>query len=312
MACLNKNCKIKSDERMITCWLCHENCHLKCSDISGLVADAISNNKGLHWCCVDCRKIGVSFYRFFQSQKQTFLQILEDSAKLSNRINDYGKLFENYKLLENMNSPQSSPKRRKSARNANKEKRSENNYSTSLSNTPSVPMLDSTSNNSSPIPNLPSSNPSTSNNPISSYSTSVNDVPPTRLERLTNHDPESVVNPSSPYNVTPVEVILTAVPPKRSIFISRLPADTTTETIDRYIISKIGKFNDINIHKFNFSQQRSIASFKITTSDEMYSRLIDPEFWPKHTIVREYIYRERQMPDNNGYIHQNSVNFSKN
>lgn len=69
------------------------------------------------------------------------------------------------------------------------------------------------------------------------HPTSVNNVPPTRFEYLTNQYPDTVPNTSDPYNVSPVDVILIAIPPKRSIFISRLPAETTTENIDRYILS---------------------------------------------------------------------------
>ena len=120
--CLNKNCSIVSDdERYIVCWLCHGLCHFKCSGLPVLVAESLTKHKGLQWCCNGCRKIGVDFYRFFQGTKTHFLEIQNNISDLSNRINSYGKLFDDYKSLNFLNSPnQSSPKRRISARNLNK------------------------------------------------------------------------------------------------------------------------------------------------------------------------------------------------
>ena len=125
MACLVKNCTLKNDnERMVVCWLCHEFCHIKCCGLSGLVAEAITKNNGLHWCCNNCKKVGVNFYRFFQDTKNKFIEIQEEAHKLNERISAYSKMFEEFKTLDDLKSPpQSSPKRRKSARNANKEKR---------------------------------------------------------------------------------------------------------------------------------------------------------------------------------------------
>lgn len=119
--CLNKSCTLTSDsERMVTCWLCHGLCHIKCSGLKVLVAEALVNTKGLHWCCNGCQKIGVEFYRFFQSTKNTFINIQNKMTVLSDEIAAYGNLFENFKQLNNLESPQSSPKRRKSSRNKNK------------------------------------------------------------------------------------------------------------------------------------------------------------------------------------------------
>lgn len=291
MSCLINTCSIKDDgERMIDCWLCHELCHLKCSGLSGLVADALTNNKGLHWCCYKCRKIGVSFYRFFQDTKKKFLNIQEEASDLTNRINDYGKLFDDFKSLDNLKSPpQSSPKRRKSSRNATKEK---------------------------------------NNNPVPVYVTSGSSIPdslsiinnikdpaiPLSCADIAQNQPEFALNNPVPVfnNSQTINNTLRAVPPKKTVFISRLAFDTTTEDVDSFIKSKVGPNVDISTYKFVFSQPRSITSFKVTVTNDLFERILDPNFWPKYTLVREYIYRENPRSANIGRLPQIDLNAPKN
>lgn len=116
--CIKTDCCITNDyERMVSCSLCHNLCHFKCSGFSGLVGEAVNKSKNLRWYCDGCDKIGVEFHRFFQRRKIIFEKIQKDMSLLSNDISEYGKLFDDFKELETFNSPpQSSPKRRKSNR----------------------------------------------------------------------------------------------------------------------------------------------------------------------------------------------------
>lgn len=143
MACIIKGCKIESDvERMICCWLCYGHCHIKCSGLRTTVAEAVSNcnQNGLCWRCPDCRQIGADFHRFFQSTKKLFLEVKDEASKLSERISAYGRLFEEFKSLDSLKFPQSSPKRRKPSNkdHTNKEKSDENYQSPSNNNSNNI------------------------------------------------------------------------------------------------------------------------------------------------------------------------------
>lgn len=304
MACLIKNCNIHGDnERMVVCWLCHEACHLKCCGLSGLIADALTNNKGLHWCCNDCRKIGVSFYRFFRDNKKKFLDIQDEAAKLSARINDYGKMFEDFKSLDNLKSPpESSPKRRKSSRNVTKDKRDNN-----------VPDNNAPANNV-PANNVPAKNVPADNTPSSSLCSTapiVNnhnpDLPLTYAEVAINQH----INIENSVNQN-IHNPLRAVPPKKTIFVSRLANETTAKDVDFFVKSKVGLNAEISSFKFNFSQPRSIASFKVTVSMDIFERVLDPNFWPKNTLVREFTYSEKPRSYNIGRLPQLELNTQKN
>lgn len=319
MACLTKGCTIESDyERMICCWLCHELCHFKCSGLTATVAESISKYKGLHWCCPNCRQIGVSFYRFFKGTKDNFLEIQNEASQLSERIAVYGKLFDDFKSLDTLKSPpQSSPKRRKSNRK-NKDKPDDS----ALSTNSLIPFTKTPSLNNPSTSITPFNSPSTSITPGISLTSSVK-IPSNTNPTITasNIIDKPINNPEVPLNYAQVltstalppnitestsipddNVIvhreLRAIPRPKSIFISRLASETTIEDINYYITTKLNSNAEISTYKFSYAQPRSIASFKITVSAEMYVKLIDPCFWPDNTLVREYRYKENQRNNN--------------
>lgn len=295
--CLLKNCSINSDDdRMISCWLCHGLCHFKCSGLKTLVAEALRNVSGLHWCCWDCRKIGAEFYRFFQNTTKKFLDLKDQAAKLNESINAYGKLFDDFKSLDNLKSPPvPSPKRRKSARNIDKEKRDTN---------PVVTV--------NPQNQLPSTSTTNINSSNESDLNSV-DYHPTYAETVLSTVAENVpatYNNEQPFSEDIVYNPLRAVPAKKTIFVSRLTSDTTADAVNHFIKNKIGNDADILIQKFNFPQPRYISSFKITVPANLFATLLNLNFWPTNTLVREYIYKPRSQ--NIGVLPQHESTASKN
>lgn len=282
MNCLNKKCTITNvDERMLSCWLCHGVIHIKCSGIPVLAAEATVRHDGLHWCCTSCRKIGVEFYHFFQGRKNMFLEIQKDISDLSQRVADYGKLFDDYASLDNIKSPpQSSPKRRKSARTQNK-------TNTVLSPGPS----------SSSHINL-----AEINTPPSTLSANLPQI------NIMKQSSSLLIADNGPNAHRELRII----PPKKSIFVSRFASETTTEDIEYYIKNNLNTNADIVTYKFSYSQPRSITSFKISVSSEIFDKIIDPCFWPDNTLVREYIYKENQNINNIARLPSRVTNNQKN
>lgn len=88
---------------------------------------------------------------------------------------------------------------------------------------------------------------------------------------------------------------LVVVPPRRTVFISRLSADTSVEKVESYIRSRCGEFNqmDCRVFKFNFSQQRDIASFRAIVPSRIFETLVSQSFWPPGVLVREFVPRDR-------------------
>ena len=88
---------------------------------------------------------------------------------------------------------------------------------------------------------------------------------------------------------------LTVVPPRRTVFVSRLSADTSVDRIANYIKSHSPSFNDndCKVLKFNNFQNRDISSFKIIVPEMMFNILVKQSFWPMGVLVREFIHRDR-------------------
>lgn len=308
--CLNKSCSVSGDtDRMICCWLCQGLCHFKCSGLKTLVAEAIRNTNGLKWCCHDCYKIDAEFYRFYQSTKNTFINLQKKLSVLSDEIAAYGNLFDDFKQLKILQSPVSSPKRRKSARNKNKvniEPASSQNSANQLkiaavssleqiqshNNATVTPTLDVASifsieqnqnqNNAALTPALDSAN----NVVIAREELSVEDAP----------GPSNSIRGNVPTAIAPRQ--LTVVPPNRRIFVSRLAYDTTIEDVQYYISSKLDISEDILITKFSYSQPRSITSFKIAVPAHLYDCIVNPGFWPANIYVREFVFKDNRRSKN--------------
>lgn len=294
MHCLKKNCRINNDaERMITCWLCHELCHYKCTGLSTLVNESVNECDGLNWFCSNCRKPAVEFYRFFQSTKNRFSEIQKSVTLLSESISNYGNIFQEFSSLDSLKSPnQSSPKRRKSARKGAKDK----------GDLPLTPCLSDQNTEMIITPEIPDITPSSPSIPeIFIYDDaggpgcSDNTGPSSSSQAIV-----STFRNSSQQNnnklIEPKQLVV--IPPKKSIFVSRFAYETTADEINYYIKNKIKNDNaDILTNKFKYSQQRSITSFKITVPPELFNEIVKPDFWPQNTLVREYIFKD--YPRNN-------------
>lgn len=288
MNCLNKKCTIKNqDERMVVCWLCHGLSHYKCSGLSTLVAEATQKQDGVHWCCLNCRKTGVEFYKFFQARKTLFHKIQNEFSNVSNRLCDYGKLFDNYPLLDynepsqevsNQPTPLQSPKLRKSAR-TNKKSESDIIVEPTVINSSIAPVI-----SKPPVEHL-------------SQSTS-NDI---GLQSSSHTNLSSFV---------PRE--LRVLPPKKHLFVSRFASETTVDDINFYIKSKLNLNENIVAYKFSYAQPRSITSFKISVSSDVFNQLMDTSFWPEHTLVREFLTRPKERTSNVARLPPTIPSVSKN
>ena len=88
---------------------------------------------------------------------------------------------------------------------------------------------------------------------------------------------------------------LIVVAPRKTVFISRLHPNTSTDNIRDYVKSKINDLSDsdLKIFKFNSSQPRDIASFKIIVPNKFLNFIVNNSFWPDGILVKEFVFRER-------------------
>lgn len=304
MECSNINCVNTGTDRMVSCWLCVKHFHLKCSGLKARDADALADpQKSLHWTCADCKNIKVEFYNFFKNSKQEFDDICKEFLVLQAKLSKYGELFSNYSNLDKFVGSQHdvSPVRKKAFTR-----------SAASQNMVSEPDI------ASPAISLA----------LSSISPSVNELDPqlsvARRSPLLNVSTNAAVTPNSLELITPLPTIsvnnkqvseihenfrtsnfvpsthqgapkpLKAIPPSKHIFVSRLASETTIEDVEFYVKSKLQMTSQISVFKFSYSRPRAITSFKVTVPDECFKYILEPNFWPASTFVREYVYNENR------------------
>ena len=86
----------------------------------------------------------------------------------------------------------------------------------------------------------------------------------------------------------------TISPKKKTIFATRFAVDTNVEDMKFYILSKIKNCNPDEILLFKINSRKR-GSFKIIVPDNLFQQIVNPEFWPKHALVREFIYSESNI-----------------
>ena len=267
MACSLKNCTLGDNEVYIRCWICEVEYHSKCAGISARVSDALNEKKGVRWSCEKCRGFESDFFQHFKQCRAAFLEISNDLVGVQTKLAKYEDAFKSFSVLNANSLDRSPPKRRKNLRSNNKNITAEKTVSLSL--TPQPPQI------------VPS-----------------NEV--VVVEEITQITRADLVKETVPPPVTPIShhKDLVVVSPKKAIFLSRFAADTTENDVLFYIRSKIKKDNEILINKFIFAKPRSIASFKVIVPMEIFNNLLDPSFWPKNTVVHEYVIKNRNTNNN--------------
>lgn len=319
MECSNTKCLKPESDRMVSCWLCLKYYHLKCSssNLRARDADALADSqKFLNWTCVSCRNIGLEFYNLFKNSKDEFEKINQEFLSVQMKLANFGELFSKYNNLDKfMNSLLNLPPKHAKKNTENVATQcslpppscsnnvSESDVITSLSNSISSPSL-FTSADRTTIPLIKHSD-CPSQTPISSPALSINND----LLNISNATSLLPANNTlrenqTCYAQTSASSIdlntnqkfpkpLRAIRPNKSIFVSRLAADTTIDDVEYYIKTKCDASLITSVYKFAYSEPRIVSSFKITVADEIFNHVIAPDFWPTGTIVREFVFKER-------------------
>lgn len=311
MSCGNKSCAIKSDnERLLSCWLCDDLCHIKCAGIVARVADCLNEDRGIRWCCTKCRKIEVSFYRFYKSMQTEFSEMERDLSVLTYRFSKFSKMFSEYPDLEKCvnTSPKSSPKRKKASKKA-----------VPALIIPTSPCLMQVN---SPI--------NVSNRAASNVDVGIIDpIMPTVVVNASQLAPANLTVPQQPSigvtsdNIGIVDCSLpsssgrqprelTVIPARKTIFISRFSPETSVEDINFYISSRVQNMQSISCYKLKSSFSERLSSFKIVVPDNLFEDIVDLNFWPAKALVKEFVYRDNDRRYNLASLPKSSKSAAKN
>lgn len=302
MSCVNPNCTVKSSdskERFISCWLCDDVWHAKCATITGRTLDLLNDTeKGLYWCCRNCRQVSVAFYKHFKNSTMEMEAIKSDLTAVLTRYEKFKESVANCPELEKICvSPKNrSPKRKKSTVELSIPSAFQNPCSPNLIDMDAASPMPSCSQQNIEVP--------PSNILTEPLNENVSGLPNINLKTIASNNKSTVETKAIPGG-------LKIVPPRKTVFVSRFAPETTADDIMQYVLSKLDPDADVVCRKINSTQTR-ISSFKIVVNDEVFDRLVDINFWPPKAFVKEFVYYERR--DNVARIPSDNNNnaYSKN
>lgn len=337
MSCCKPKCRNKSDDPMVSCWLCDAVYHAKCVDLAARTVDNLKEDKGLRWCCKKCIAYDIEFYSFFKKTHHQFNEINNDLINVLKKCTEYKHLLEKKPFspkkknsdndLLNTNISENPPdKNKKTVSESTSDRSSETVISNVVpassgieyvqerfvSHVNNIPL------NLTPVGNIPLNTTSVHNINLQQYT----NPPLINIDNCSHNtiSPHNIISPNnlvsthdfpSPTSLTSLNHNpLRAIPPKKAVFVSRLAYETSTEDVNWFIKSKIGLNAEISTRKFNYSQPREISSFKVVVPDQYFNTLLDPSFWPINTFVREFT--ARQYNGTTARLPLRNTNISKN
>lgn len=259
MACSVKNCKtVGPNELYVRCWMCEDEFHGKCVGLPNSFTNGLREpSYNCRWSCDSCNKKTTDFFKLFKQCRAVFLDISKDLTGIQTKLSMYEDAFKTFSVLNN--SVDSPPRKKKTRSN-----------SKSVSNAPVIDQLQ--------IPNKG----------VEAMCTDNIELSPQII---------SVPSTSASSNLIAPPKNLVAIAPRKTIFISRLAADTSENDIIGFINKKLKNTSDVIVNKFNFSNPRLTSSFKLFVSDELFNSLLSPSFWPQNTLVKEFVYKNRKNPN---------------
>lgn len=313
MDCVSAKCTVRNaNEKSIFCWLCNDCAHLKCAGFNGKSFDKlIDPSNGFRWLCWKCREAETNFNILFQETRKSFA----DLKQCLNLANEKLLKFENRFMDLKFNNARlnSSPKRKKPSTPSNLLDILNSDDDPAFFLSPAQIPSGEISNVVLDIPNSdddparflsPAQLPTGEINNVEDVNNVINDITERRVGLnmdggVAGSGSNAPLNGSAEeQNSNPINLIgnLVVVPPRRTIFISRLANDTSVENLVEYLKKMCSDFNDTDckVFKFNYSQPRDISSFKIIVPDKVFHTIIMESFWPTGMLVKEFIPRDRQ------------------
>lgn len=289
MDCVFAKCTVRNaNEKSIFCWLCNDCAHLKCAGFNGKSFDKLlDHSNGFRWLCWNCRETETetNFNILFQETRKSFADLKQCFNIVNEKLLKFESMFMDIKF--NNACLNSSPKRKKPL-------------------TPSNFLVIPNSNEDPEVFLSPAPIPTGEINNVGNVDANIIEEISERQVGLNIMDDGAAVSGSNGSlngsagiqntNTKNLMGSLVVVPPRKTIFISRLSHDTSVEKLEEYLKNMCSDFNntDCKVFKFNYSQPRDISSFKIIVPDKIFHTIIMESFWPTGVLVKEFIPRDRQ------------------
>lgn len=86
---------------------------------------------------------------------------------------------------------------------------------------------------------------------------------------------------------------------KKSLYVSKLKPSVTRESIAAYVKENVPGIADnmfdlrLLVKKDQNLEELNFISFRLNCDDNLFSKLIDPGFWPSHVMIGEFVERSK-------------------
>ena len=86
----------------------------------------------------------------------------------------------------------------------------------------------------------------------------------------------------------------------RSIYVSRLQPNVTTDNIISFIKNKIPDLDSNDVHlrllvkKDRNVEDLNFVSYRLGCTEILYTQLMNPAFWPSHVMIRDFVERQSE------------------
>ena len=311
------SCEICNNEwstvgAFISCYGCAKYYHNKCVSIKASVSDVLTSSdaNGLQWFCKNCRTTSTSrLFAKLQDYQKSADKISALAMNLLDMVVQHQSDAQNLNdILNTINSRQPA----NSLQASNSLQLSRKTRSKSASCLPDN-NTSSTAPNVAPAAVIHIDESLAAVNSVPVTPAPVSPVPVLSVPSVALQDipvPEIAVSSSAITNQltdsSSSDLVIIKKRVRKSIFVSRFAASTSINDIVKYISKKTVNPNLeqlVRCFKYNTDITREISSFRITPPEEYFSSLLDTNFWPDGTLVKEFLPRSNanslQIPAKN-------------
>lgn len=292
MNCAHNNCISKSEsDRLLNCWLCDKDYHIKCLKFTGKNYDFVINSSFFEFFCENCTNKKFTLKKLHRQQQQGYNEVAKAIHTALDKLKDYKNAYTDMTYICNFNdnfTQTSSDTIDNIQSEVLPSPLAIQNSPLKRLNSPLPPNLRITSPisiSSSPVPQLETGS---QMNQLTS-----NEIP-TNSQYIPHNIPNHHQSQSTPFR-SPRPLVV--VKSQKAIYLSKFHLDTTEDDILYYIQNKIGSNFEITVQKFKFRDDRSkVATFKVVVDEDIFNTLLNKEFWPRSALVREYVFKAAVLP----------------
>lgn len=288
-------CNIDSDDLHMPCSICYARVHASCLGFRGPDVNKIMDHRGLNFYCRDCENVSpANLVVKFRKIQSHFMMLNKFHSSIYEIIGDERSfLFSNSSEVSVQTSPTPTVPVITAGTSAGRLTRSSASAVKRKGEEKVVPVVKSKkAKQVDDIPEIPEL-------PVVVQSCEPMSLNVSRNGQIEDLSLDGASSQASGANFQAPEINVDndfeALKPNKVVFLSNLPNTLPVTKIQSYLQKRIpSKMSTIHVHKMKGFETKRYSSFKIFVNedDELFNMLVNKQFWPNNTFVREFFRRD--------------------